>query len=79
VSDNSSIDAAKRVCRLYCQENLSVRNKRPRRHVTAKQREDRIAAGQSNDYWSMDFMSDQLSRPEQQWQKIFYSTGIKTL
>jgi putative transposase len=50
----------KRVYRLYCQENLSVRNKRPRRHVTAKLREDRIAAGQSNDCWSMDFMSDQL-------------------
>ncbi len=50
----------KRVYRLYCQENLAVRTKRPRRHVTAKPREDRAPAGRINDCWSMDFMSDQL-------------------
>ena len=50
----------KRVYRLYCQENLTVRTKRPRRHVTAKAREDRVTAGRMNDCWSMDFMSDQL-------------------
>ena len=50
----------KRVYRLYCQENLTVRTKRPRRHVTAKARGQRPAAGRVNDCWSMDFMSDQL-------------------
>ena len=50
----------KRVFRLYCRENLTVRTKRPRRHVSAKAREDRPAAGRMNECWSMDFMSDQL-------------------
>ena len=50
----------KRVYRLYCQENLTVRTKRPRRHVTAKPRRDRPAAVRANECWSMDFMSDQL-------------------
>ena len=50
----------KRVYRLYGQENLAMRTKRPRRHVTAKARRDRVAAGQMNQCWSMDFMSDQL-------------------
>jgi putative transposase len=50
----------KRVYRLYRQEDLTVRTKRPRRHVTAKARKDRPAAGRVNDCWSMDFMSDQL-------------------
>ncbi len=50
----------KRVYRLYCQESLTVRTKCPRRHVTAKVRGDRPAAGQMNECWSMDFMSDQL-------------------
>lgn len=51
----------KRVYRLYCQENLTVRTKRPRRHVTAKARKDRSVAGRKNECWSMDFMSDQLA------------------
>lgn len=50
----------KRVYRLYCEENLTVRAKRPRRHVTAKARAGRPAAGRVNECWSMDFMSDQL-------------------
>jgi putative transposase len=51
----------KRIYRLYCQENLTMRTKRPRRHVTAKTRQDRVAAWRINDCWSMDFMSDQLA------------------
>jgi len=50
----------KRVYRLYREEGLTMRNKRPRRHVTACRRMDRPAATELNDGWSMDFMSDQL-------------------
>lgn len=50
----------KRVYRIYREEGLTMRNKRPRRHVTACRRMDRPAATEPNDGWSMDFMSDQL-------------------
>lgn len=50
----------KRIYRLYGQENLAMRTKRPRRHVTAKARQDRVAVGRANECWSMDFMAGQL-------------------
>lgn len=50
----------KRVLRLYRDEGLNLRVKRPRRRVAAKHREDRPAARIRNENWSMDFMSDQL-------------------
>jgi len=50
----------KRVYRLYREEGLTMRNKRPRRHVTACRRMDRPVATEPNSGWSMDFMSDQL-------------------
>jgi len=37
-----------------------MRNKRPRRYVTAYRRMDRLEAKEPNDGWYMDFMSDQL-------------------
>jgi putative transposase len=50
----------KRVYRLYCEEGLSMRLRRPRRHVTAAHRIARAAAGTVNQCWSMDFVADAL-------------------
>ncbi len=50
----------KRVYRLYVEESLQLRNKRPKRKVAAKLREDRRAPTAPNEVWSMDFLSDQL-------------------
>ena len=51
---------AKRIYRLYTQEGLQLRNKTPKRKVSAKLREDRSPATAPNEVWAMDFMSDQL-------------------
>ena len=50
----------KRVYRLYREEGLSLRHKRPRRHRSAQQRQAREVPGAINACWSMDFVSDQL-------------------
>ena len=50
----------KRVYRIYCEESLQMRNKTPKRRVTAKLREDRQMATEQNECWSMDFVHDQL-------------------
>ena len=50
----------KRVYRLYREEGLSLRLKRPRRHVSAANRERQPAAAGPNQLWSMDFVSDAL-------------------
>jgi len=50
----------KRVYRLYRLEGLSLRRKRPRRHVTAARRLERDAAVRPNQHWSVDFVSDAL-------------------
>ncbi len=51
---------AKRVYRLYVEEGLQIRNKRPKRKVSAKLREDRRRRRAPNDVWAMGFLSDQL-------------------
>ena len=51
---------AKRIYRLYTEEGLQLRNKTPKRKVSAKLREDRAPATAPNEIWAMDFMSDQL-------------------
>ena len=51
---------AKRVCRLYREMGLQLRNKAPKRRVKAKLREDRAAATAPNQVWAMDFVHDQL-------------------
>ena len=52
----------KRVYRLYKQEGLTMRSKKPRRrHVSGKNRIERPVAVARNETWSMDFMSDELS------------------
>lgn len=50
----------KRVRRLYREEGLNLRIKRPRRHVSAAHRVERLQATAPNDVWSMDFVSDAL-------------------
>ena len=50
----------KRAHRLYRLEGLSLRRKRPRRHVTAARRTEREVATRANQHWSMDFVSDAL-------------------
>jgi len=50
-----------RFCRLYIEEGLALRRKRPWRHVTAVHREQRRPATARNDIWSMDFVADQLA------------------
>jgi putative transposase len=51
----------KRCYRLYAEEGLALRRKRPWRHVTAVHREQRHPATPRNDIWSMDFVADQLA------------------
>jgi putative transposase len=50
----------KRVYRLYRQAGLSLFERRPRRHRSARQRQPLPAAQRVNECWSMDFVSDQL-------------------
>ena len=50
----------KKVRRLYREEGLNLRIKRPRRHVSAAHRAERAPVTGPNDVWSMDFVSDAL-------------------
>lgn len=50
----------KRVYRLYRQDGLSLRLKKPRRNVSAADRVRQPAAAAPNEMWSMDFVSDAL-------------------
>ena len=51
----------KRVCRLYREMGLQLRNKTPKRRVKAKLREDRRPATRTHEIWAMDFVHDQLA------------------
>lgn len=51
---------AKRVYRLYCEEKLGLRTKKPKRRVSCRARSDRPEATRINDCWAMDFMADEL-------------------
>jgi putative transposase len=51
---------AKRVYRLYCEENLGLRTRTPRRRVSCRTRVGRPEPEQINDCWAMDFMADEL-------------------
>ena len=50
----------KRVYRIYKEEGLMMHPKRPRRHVSANRRMEKVMAKRPNESWSMDFMSDEL-------------------
>jgi putative transposase len=49
-----------RVYRLYRDDGLSLRLKKPRRNVSAANRKRQPAAPTVNEMWSMDFVSDAL-------------------
>ena len=51
---------AKRVYRLYCEENLGLRTRTPKRRVSRRTRVGRPEPEQINDCWAMDFMADEL-------------------
>jgi putative transposase len=50
----------KRVYRLYVEETLQLRRKRPRRRRSAVPRGPRAVATAANEVWAMDFMQDML-------------------
>src|SRR5215210_1859012 len=50
-----------RFYRVYIEEGLALRRKRPWRHATAVHREQRRPATDRNDIWSMDFVTDELA------------------
>lgn len=50
-----------RLYRIYCEESLTLRRRRPWRHVSAVHRLNRTPAQQRNEVWSMDFVLDQLA------------------
>lgn len=52
---------AKRIYRLYCEEGLSLRRKRPKRRRAVVARQERPAGRVPNERWTMDFMSDALA------------------
>lgn len=53
-------DNHKRVYRVYCEEGLNLRSKRPRRNRTASHRLERPQLSNIHQSWSMDFVADQL-------------------
>tara|TARA_B100002049_G_scaffold28091_1_gene18552 strand:- start:665 stop:1438 length:774 start_codon:yes stop_codon:yes gene_type:complete len=50
----------KKTYRIYCEEGLNLRRKRPRRRVAAMHRESRPTVEAPNEAWSMDFVADEL-------------------
>jgi putative transposase len=64
----------KRTYRLYREEGLGLRRKRPKRRRSAVAREARVMATRPNQRWSMDFMSDALANG----QKLRVLTVIDT-
>lgn len=50
----------KKVYRIYCEDGLNLRRKRPKRMVSAACREMRPVVSKIDQTWSMDFVSDSL-------------------
>jgi putative transposase len=51
-------DNHKRIYRLYCEEGLNLRSKRPKRNRASAHRLERPKVSTVNQCWSMDFVSD---------------------
>src|SRR5437763_7775518 len=51
---------SKRVCRVYREMGVQLRNKSPKRRVKAQLREDRSPAAAASQVWAMDFVHDEL-------------------
>ncbi|HEU4890874.1 MAG TPA: hypothetical protein VFT47_04955 [Vicinamibacterales bacterium] len=56
-----------RLYRVYTEEGLALRRKRPWRHATAVHGEQRRRWTQRNDIWSMDFVADELADGRRAW------------
>lgn len=50
----------KKTHRIYCEEGLNLRRRRPRRRVAAQHREERPRITAPDQVWSMDFVADEL-------------------
>lgn len=50
----------KKTYRIYCEEGLNLRRKRPRRRVAAAHSQERPEVSSMNACWSMDYVADQL-------------------
>ena len=50
----------KKTHRIYCEEGLNLRRRRPRRRVAAAHRMERPELSTINECWSMDFVADNL-------------------
>lgn len=50
----------KKTHRIYCLEGLNLRRKRSRRHLSAAHRQQRSVLTHIDQFWSMDFVSDNL-------------------
>lgn len=50
----------KKTHRIYCEEGLNLRRRRPRRRVAAAHRMERPEISTVNECWSMDFVADNL-------------------
>jgi len=50
----------KKTHRIYCEEGLNLRRKRPRRRVAAAHRVERPDIAAPDQVWSMDFVADEL-------------------
>ena len=50
----------KKTHRIYCEEGLNLRRRRPRRRVAAAHRMERPQISSTNECWSMDFVADNL-------------------
>lgn len=57
----------KKTHRIYCQEGLDLRTKRPRRHVTARHRRFRPEVNAVDQCWSMDFVANNLLNGRRMW------------
>ncbi|SER39188.1 putative transposase [Neolewinella agarilytica] len=53
-------DNHKRIYRIYCEEGLNLRTKRPRRRKASAHRQNHTPASSIDECWSMDFVADQL-------------------
>ena len=53
-------DNKKRVYRVYKEEGLNLRSKRPRRNKASTHRLERLPGAGLHQVWSMDFVSDAL-------------------
>jgi putative transposase len=53
------------VYRVYMEEGLGIRRRKPRRRRSCQVRQPREEAMRANEHWSMDFMADQLFNGQQ--------------